>query len=256
MIPDQMLPFFLMPYWLFHPNRNPALIIPSNGIYHIMRRGCDFWVPSPVLGQLPCVYDGHGFERSYKIKKGDVVLDVGAYLGFFTRLIVHRCKKVICIEPEPKNLACLKRNIERFDNVQVIPMAVSDKKSEEQLFLSDFSWGHTLERGVYVPFPNRRLVDGDRYVNVNLNTIDNIVSELQIDHVDFIKLDVMGAELKALRGAVDTLQKTKHIAIAPQKTTFKVREFLEKNGFVTKVDVYSSEKPYDLVYGTRADLRK
>jgi hypothetical protein len=31
---------------------------------------------------------------------------------------------------------------------------------------------------------------------------------------------------------------------------------LEKNGFVTKVDVYSPEEPYDLVYGTKADLRK
>lgn len=256
MIPDWMLPFFLMPYWLFHPRRHPALIIPSNGIYHIIRKDCDFWVPSPLLGQLPCVYDGHGFERFYRITKGDVVLDVGAYIGFFTRLIVHRCKRVICIEPEPENLLCLKRTIDRFDNVQVIPKAVSDKKGRKKLFLSNMLWGHTLERDVYVPFPNRRLVDGNRYVHVNVDTIDNIISELQIDYVDFMKMDIMGAELKALKGAVNTLQKTKHVAIAPQKTTFKVREFLEQNGFVTKVDVYSPEKPYDLVYGTKADLRK
>jgi FkbM family methyltransferase len=256
MIPDWVLPYFLMPYWLFHPHRHPALIIPSKGIYHIIKKGCDFWVPSPILGQRPCVYDGHRFERFYKITKEDVVLDVGANIGFFTRLIVHRCKRVICIEPEPKNLLCLKCNVYRFDKVQIIPKAVADEKGRKKLFLSNISWGHTLERDVYLPFSNKRLVDGNKYVHVSVDTIDNIVSELQIDHVDFIKMDIMGSELKALKGAVDTLQKTKHIAVAPQKTTFKVCEFLEKNGFVTKVDVYSPEEPYDLVYGTKADLRK
>ena len=134
-----------------------------------------------------------------------------------------------------------------------IPFGIfSDKKGRKNLFLSDLSWGHTLERDVYIPFPNRRLVNGDRYVHINVDTIDNIVSELQIDYVDFMKIDIMGAELKALKGAVDTLKKTKHVAVAPQKTTFKVREFLEQNGFVTKVDVYCPEKPYDLVYGTKS----
>ena len=148
-----------------------------------------------------------------------------------------------------------KRNIDRFDNVQVIPKAVSDKKGRKKLLLSDIlpAW-HTLERDVHVPFSDRPIVDGDRYSYVEVDTIDNIIFDLQIDHIDFMKMDIIGAELRALKGAVETLQKTKHVFVAPQKNASKVREFLEKNDFITKVEVYSPEIPYILVYGTKVDL--
>jgi UDP-3-O-acyl-N-acetylglucosamine deacetylase len=46
-------------------------------------------------------------------------------------------------------------------------------------------------------------------VKVPLTTVDKLVQELQLDKVDFIKMDIEGAEVKALQGAAETLKRFK-----------------------------------------------
>lgn len=53
MIPDRIYLVFAMPFWLIHPRCHSALVVPAHGIYHIIRKDCDFWLPSPKEGQGP-----------------------------------------------------------------------------------------------------------------------------------------------------------------------------------------------------------
>jgi FkbM family methyltransferase len=131
-------------------------------------------------------------------KGGDIVIDVGANVGTFTvkaAKLVGDKGLVVAIEPEPMNLALLQRNIDscNLNNVKVIRKAVWDKAAKVWLYLSKHSGGHSL-----------CYASEDR-IEVEADCLDNIVAELGLSHVDFIKIDVEGAEPEALRGAEGTL---------------------------------------------------
>lgn len=127
MIPDWVFLPLAIPYWLINPNRRTALIIPKDNVYHVIRRDCDFWTPSCKEAQRS--FDEYQYD--YGINKDDIVLDIGAHIGMWTRLVAGKCKKVICIEAESKNLQCIKYNTNGLSNVKIVPKAISDKKGKK-----------------------------------------------------------------------------------------------------------------------------
>jgi hypothetical protein len=78
------------------------------------------------------------------------------------------------------------------------------------------------------------------FVEVEVDTLDNILKELEISKVDFIKMDIEGAEIEALKGMDGVLKGRTELAIAAYhivngRETFKIIiPWLEKRGFVTR----------------------
>ncbi len=132
--------------------------------------------------------------RTYRIKPGFVVLDCGANVGTFTRRALNRgAAKVVAIEISADAQEGLRRtfaNEIREGKVIVYPKGVWDKETDLDL------------RGDSVVLPR----DGSP-LRLPVTTIDKIVSELHLASVDFIKMDIEGAEKNALRGARATLAK-------------------------------------------------
>ena len=105
-----------------------------------------------------------------EINKGDVVLDVGANVGYFTLIfarLVGPNGKVYAFEPDPDNFALLKKNVEMngYKNVVLVQNAVSDKIEDVQLHLVP-EWGpaHNLfdsfgQNGISVTVKAIRLDD-------------------------------------------------------------------------------------------------
>ena len=129
---------------------------------------------------------------------GNIVIDAGAHAGMFTMKaakLVGDSGLVVAIEPEPSNLALLQRNIESHSltNVKVVSEAALNEKTTVKLYLQDLSGEHSLSRR-----------SGD-YIEVSADSLDNIVSKLGLDRVDFVKIDVEGAELETLKGAEKVL---------------------------------------------------
>ncbi|MBA7692614.1 hypothetical protein ES703_101181 [subsurface metagenome] len=125
---------------------------------------------------------------------GDIVIDIGAHAGMFTvkaAKLVGDKGLVIAIEPEPRNLAILQHNIESHSltNVKIVSKAIFNEKTTVRLYLQDLSVHHSLS------------YRSGNYIEVEADSLDNIVSELGLDHVDFVKIDVEGAELEILKGA-------------------------------------------------------
>ena len=54
------------------------------------------------------------------IRKRDVVIDIGAGSGVITSALAKRCKKVIAIEPDHETAEKLRKNLKRFDNVEIV----------------------------------------------------------------------------------------------------------------------------------------
>ena len=132
--------------------------------------------------------------RSARIAPGSIVLDCGANYGTFTRRALNKgAAKVVAIEINPEEQAALRRTFASEigeGKVIVYGKGVWDKDEELDL------------RGDSVVLPR---AGASRTLPVT--TIDHIVSELALPSVDFIKMDIEGAEKNALRGAKTTLAK-------------------------------------------------
>jgi len=128
----------------------------------------------------------------FAVRPGDVVLDCGADVGDFTRQALQMgASMVVAIEPSPMKHVCLQRNLEHEisqGKVIVYPKGVWNTDSTLTLYV-DSVVEKRSDDGVVVP----------------LTTIDKLVSELNLPRVDFIKMDIEGAEVPALQGAAATL---------------------------------------------------
>lgn len=136
------------------------------------------------------------------VKAGDVVLDCGANIGVFVREALNAgAAKVIAIEPAPENIECLRRNFASeaaAGKVIVYPKGVWDKDDWLELHVDD----HNSAADSFVMKPADSHNSGEKFP---LTTIDKLVKELNLDRVDFIKMDIEGAEVKALQGGRATI---------------------------------------------------
>jgi len=196
------------------------------------------------------IYVRNIYEEYYKLKKGDIVVDLGANMGLFT---VKAAKAVgdegivIAIEPEVDNLRFLERNVmeNEVGNVVIVPKGVWSGKDRLKLFISGFTGHHSL----------LHCEDKNRFVEVEVDTVDNILRELGVKKVDFIKMDIEGAEIEACKGMKQTLKdndvklaidvEVSHIEGANQ-TDRIIASWLNRSGFevcVKKGIVYGMKKP-------------
>jgi len=139
------------------------------------------------------------YEAFYELKRGDVVVDVGAHIGCFTvkaSRTVGASGLVVSVEPEPENYRMLLTNISlnSLGNVTPLRVALADRRGVARLFKSDDYIGHSIvaqPTGDFVPVP--------------VTTLDELLRELNVGKVDFIKIDAEGAEALILKGAMKTI---------------------------------------------------
>ena len=171
------------------------------------------------------VYDG------VALKKGDVAIDVGAYVGMWSvkaAVAVGKGGKVLAVEPLEETRKWLGKNVEGL-NITVLPWVVSDRNGTEKLYVSN------------VTSCNSIVYKQAKSIDVEAKTIDQIAIDEKLPHVDFIKVDAEGAELKVLQGAVKTLMNNNvKMAIASYHETAEgvpevdeVVKFLGQVGYMT-----------------------
>jgi FkbM family methyltransferase len=152
------------------------------------------------------VFTGN-FEESERrfiqgfLKPGMTVLDIGAHHGFYTVLaakMVGPAGRVMSFEPSPRErerlLAHLRLN-RILERVSVFPIALGRETAESTLYVvAGRDTGCNSLRPPAVTEPTRA-------VQVQVTSLDALLVEQNVPHVDFIKMDVEGAELDVLNGA-------------------------------------------------------
>ena len=152
--------------------------------------------------------------RHFNTKQGDIVVDVGAHIGKYTIIASKRVGengKVIAIEAHPGNYEMLNRNIKLngLTNVTTLNYAVYSKESKIKLFLPGGKSNHTI----YNTLISSRATNEEKFVEVNANTLDSLLLQGGISHaeVNWIKIDVEGAEFEVLKGAHDIMSNSNNI---------------------------------------------
>lgn len=144
------------------------------------------------------------YHSMQMLRKGDVVLDLGAHIGAYSvkaALAVGAEGKVIAIEPNEENSRLLRANIQinGLRNVIVLQKGVWRTRGKLRLRVSETRGSHTL-----CTDSSDFRATGE-FEEVEVDTVDNILRELQIKNTSFIKMDIEGAELEALEGMNETL---------------------------------------------------
>ncbi len=156
------------------------------------------------------------------VKEGDMVVDLGANIGYFTLLasfLVGSKGKVFAFEPEPKNYSYLIKNIKlnNYKQTTAFQKAVSDKNGITKLFICSYDTGHhTINQSNGIEaYKHGRILEREEFIDIETITLDEFFKNNE-KSIDVIKMDVEGAEFLALKGMDRIL-----------RTNYKIKMFIE-----------------------------
>jgi FkbM family methyltransferase len=163
-----------------------------------------------------CCEEVYELENWFKPHAKGVVIDVGAYIGTYTVRAMHTADLVIAIEPLPANLRTLQINValnayRRKAKVILINKAIAEEKKKAKIFvpIQDKCIGAGTARLESDSDETKSLPS----IDVDADTLDNILDELGINEIHLLKVDIEGYVLRALPGMMNSLKKTKILFI-------------------------------------------
>ena len=171
------------------------------------------------------------------VKEGDIVIDVGAHIGYYTLIfakIVGTKGKVFAFEANKKNFDILEKNVlkNNFKNVICENMIISDKIGKVQMYSLDSSTANRLfDEG------------GNDKIEVDSITLDEYFKQ-QSKKINFIKLDIQGAEPLAIKGMNQIMENNSEIKIIQEWWPDGIKKFdIEPTEHIINLE----KKGYDII---------
>lgn len=153
-------------------------------------------------------YVNRFFVNRCNLRKGGIMLDIGANIGWYSVVMAKQCGlKIYAFEPHPFNFAMLSENIRinHADNIEAFQNAIAEKEGKMKLHVyKSYNMGR------------HSLVDHGKtgtFHEVDTISIDGFMSShgLEAAPVELFKIDIEGFEMSALRGAATTLSRTRYV---------------------------------------------
>lgn len=172
------------------------------------------------------------------MKKGDVVIDIGANIGYFTMLcsrLVGESGKVIAFEPFPAFWCRLQVHIalNQLKNVECIQAALFNRSG-----LSEIRRGYP-SAVLFQEQYHKKVSEADRektperYAVVTLMTLDSWFADNELKRIDYIKLDVDGPEGAVLEGAAEVIDQFSPVLVVEVvKGNVMLMKKLQEFGYV------------------------
>lgn len=173
--------------------------------------------------------------------RGDVIVDVGAHIGRYTIIgskAIGPTGRVIAIEADADNFKILSCNIKlnRLTNILLLNYAAYSENTRLRLYKSSSE--------IYNTVMSSRAHNKSAYVDVNAYTLDEILCSNDIRKVNWIKIDVEGAEFEVIKGARQTLTNNPNVSILIEVHNIEdplhydgIKNFLQSFGFSAKFEL-------------------
>ncbi|MCX8205329.1 MAG: FkbM family methyltransferase [Candidatus Nezhaarchaeota archaeon] len=196
--------------------------------------------------------DGPEVLEVFVPEPGQTVVDVGAHVGAYTILSAKRVGevgKVIAIEAHPDNYKVLLKNLMLNGLRNVIPVNIAVSDCEGYLRLYSGKDAEIRPSGWHSTIPNHVYVCRDSYLVVPCTKLDSLLTKIGVEDIDWIKMDVEGAELSVLKGAKNTLITSRQLRIVLEVHTNyrEVISFLKNLGFnISTVSVHKDGREHIL----------
>jgi FkbM family methyltransferase len=130
------------------------------------------------------------------VKRGDIVVNAGAWIGDFSAYAASKGAISYSFEPVKSNFELLKQTA-LLNEGKIIPVQKALGNSEGKIDIALNSAGSSLIIGKHA----------NKHATIDITTLDKFVEENNIEAIDFIKADIEGAERDMLRGATKVLKR-------------------------------------------------
>tara|TARA_B100001250_G_scaffold13960_1_gene12216 strand:+ start:34464 stop:35327 length:864 start_codon:yes stop_codon:yes gene_type:complete len=194
-------------YWIFFPNKRVVRMFLKPEVH------------------LKTLYDSYCLHTA-GITDGDLIIDCGANIGelYYSFLINEQKIQYFAFEPEWNTYSCLEENLNKFSNVKLYNLALSNDTKTSQLFVDKEGANSSLSN-----------FGSSERKEVSTNKLD----EFKLQSIKLLKVEAEGHELEVLEGSINTLSKTEFVSIdyGPEKgldqvsTLSDVVNFMYKNNF-------------------------
>ncbi len=149
------------------------------------------------------------------IKKGDTVLDIGANIGFYATIlsdIVGEKGKIHCFEPDATNFNHLKKTTANHKNIIINNKAVGPKTEMIKIYTSKEL---NVDHRTYKP------EEYDQEIEIAAVSIDDYLKGTK---VDFIKMDIQGFEIEAIKGMKETFKNNANVKMISEFWPYGLRK--------------------------------
>ncbi len=203
------------------------------------------------------------------VKEGDMVIDVGAHVGYFSLLasrLAGPTGKVFAFEPIEENVARLRNHIRinEADNITVISKVVGDVVGSTPFYYNrDNDGGHALWDVGEHPF-NRRSKEAPLTISLPITTLDEQFAGMDLGRLKMIKIDAEGNEFNVLKGAHSILERQRVKCISWELNPFALgkmghtedalRGHMREMGYETMAFVDGKLTPLSPAQHLRADF--
>lgn len=162
-----------------------------------------------IYGDLSCIWEGPYEVNPVSLEVDDIVIDCGSNMGLFSIIAANKCAKTYAFECVPYAYNYINQISKKYDNIELVKKAVGSYIGEVK-----FSMDEDLNCNNRIVWEDNetghnpvKFGDPKNFKLVDMITIDEFVKVYNLNHVDFIKADIEGAEREMLRGAKETLKK-------------------------------------------------
>ncbi len=170
------------------------------------------------------------------IKKGNTVIDIGANLGYYTRIFAGACGPggdVYAVEPVPLYRYVLEKNTTGLPQVEILPYALGDREEVKEMGIpGDQPYRHGLTR---IIGENEKKEKAS--YSVQVKTPEALFSGL--DHVDYIKCDIEGYEDRVIPGFKEIIRRDRPVIQLElaEKNRELINRFLSGEGYKSYIPV-------------------
>lgn len=152
---------------------------------------------------LKSIFEEREYADYFPFYKEVTIVDIGAHYGYFSLFAHYNTNpnsRIFAIEPDKDNFKHLQQNIHdcEVNNIESCCFAIAGKTGITKLYKGE-NVNHSLIEN------NSLLYDNKKYDEVEVRTLEELINENKIDHVDFLKMDCEGAEYTILQNLSDKI---------------------------------------------------